>query len=55
MKFKRDVSGHFFIGSLFLGIGFGIYFNQIVVGISLGLGLGFIIKGIFMAITKKNS
>lgn len=35
-------SGVAFVGFLFLGIAFGMLYNQVAVGIMVGLGLGFI-------------
>lgn len=37
-----DRSGTAFVGFLFLGIAFGILYNQVAVGVMAGLGLGFI-------------
>ena len=37
-----DRSGVAFVGFLFLGIAFGMLYNQVAVGVMAGLGLGFI-------------
>ena len=44
-----DRAGVAFVGFLFLGIAFGLLYNQIAVGVMAGLGLGFIA----MAVLKK--
>lgn len=41
-----------FVGSLFIGIGLGIKYNQVAVGVMLGLGVGFLIMAIIRALQK---
>lgn len=40
---KEDAEGLSLAGSLLIGIGLGFYFDQIVPGVLLGLGIGFIL------------
>lgn len=51
MKFKRfkkdkDNTGLFIPAGLFIGMGFGMIFNQIPGGLLLGLGIGFLAMAI---------
>lgn len=48
-KRSEDRSGLFIPAGLFIGMGFGLIINQLVGGIFLGLGLGFL----GMAIARK--
>lgn len=43
---KRDLSGQIFIGCLFIGLGLGVLYQNLAVGTLLGIGSGFILKGI---------
>ena len=53
-KSKSDnVGGLFFVGSLMVGIGLGIYYNQTAVGALIGLGVGFILFGLVKLFMKK--
>lgn len=47
-----EIGGLAFIGSIMLGIGLGILFSQVVVGVLGGIGVGFIVMAIFRAIVK---
>ena len=50
---KSDtVGGLVFVGSLLIGIGLGIYFNQTATGMLVGLGVGFILFGLVKALMK---
>jgi len=52
-KSKSDtVGGFMFVGPLLIGIGLGIYYNQTVVGVLIGLGLGFILFGFAKVFVK---
>ncbi|MBU0953344.1 MAG: hypothetical protein KKA90_02910 [Nanoarchaeota archaeon] len=41
-KKEKVSSGTAFVGFLFLGLAFGILYNQVAVGVLVGLGLGFL-------------
>jgi len=49
---KNEVGGIAFVGSLFIGLGLGIKYNQAAVGVLLGLGIGFILMAILRAVQK---
>ena len=53
---KHDTSyeggGIAFVGSLFIGIGLGIKYNQVAVGVMLGLGVGFLLMAIIKSIQR---
>ena len=52
-KSKSDTAGEFvFVGPLLIGIGLGIYFNQVAVGALVGLGVGFILFGLVKVLMK---
>jgi len=52
-KSKSETIGEFvFVGPLMIGIGLGIYINQVAVGALVGLGVGFILFGIVKALMK---
>ena len=52
-KSKSDTIGELvFVGPLMIGIGLGIYINQVAVGALVGLGVGFILFGIVKALMK---
>ena len=36
-----------FLGCMFLGIGIGLYFGEAGIGVLIGLGVGFIIRGFY--------
>jgi len=45
-KLISDTAGGLvFVGSLMIGIGLGIFYNQTAVGTLVGLGVGFILFG----------
>jgi len=46
----ETVGGLFFVGSLMIGIGFGIYYNQTAIGALIGLGVGFVLFGLAKAL-----
>lgn len=53
-KKKKDKGGGLLLaGSLFLGMGFGFLFNQLLFGIFGGLGIGFILMYVSEFILKK--
>jgi len=46
-KLISDTAGGLvFVGSLMIGIGLGIFYNQTAVGTLVGLGVGFILFGL---------
>lgn len=49
---KNEVGGIAFVGSLFIGLGLGIKYNQAAVGVLLGLGIGFILMAILRSMHK---
>ncbi|MBU0498348.1 MAG: hypothetical protein KKG04_10410 [Candidatus Thermoplasmatota archaeon] len=50
---KADTAGGLvFIGSLLIGLGLGIYYNIMAVGLLVGLGVGFILFGLVKAFMK---
>lgn len=52
-KSKSETIGELvFVGPLMIGIGLGIYINQVAVGTLVGLGVGFILFGIVKALMK---
>lgn len=51
-KQQSTIVGVVFTGCLFIGLGLGIYFNQVAVGVLVGMGVGFIGMGIMWAITR---
>ena len=52
-KSKSDTIGELvFVGPLLIGIGLGIYYNQVAVGALVGLGVSFILFGIVKALIK---
>lgn len=52
-KSKSDsVGGLFFVGSLMVGIGLGIFYNNVAVGALVGLGVGFILFGLIKLFLK---
>ena len=55
-KTRSTVAGVVFVGCLFIGLALGILFNKTVVGLLLGLGIGFIAMGIIwtLMIEKRN-
>ena len=36
-----------FVGCMFLGIGIGLYFGEAGIGVLIGLGVGFIFRGLY--------
>ncbi len=51
-KVRSTVGGVVFVGCMFVGIGSGMYFNQLVVGLITGMGGGFILMGLTWALVK---
>jgi hypothetical protein len=45
-KQNKDISGQFFVGAILIGIGIGALAGNIWVGAVLGVGVGFILKGL---------
>ena len=53
-KTRATVGGIIFTGCMFIGLGLGFYFNNILVGLFLGMGTGFVAMGIAWALIKKD-
>jgi len=49
----ENIGGLFFVGSLMIGVGLGIYYNNTAVGALIGLGVGFILLGLAKIFIKK--
>jgi len=47
-------SNWIFVGCMFIGIAIGIYYNQVAVGTLLGMGVGFIARGLLYVNNEKN-
>lgn len=45
-KNGSSVSGLFFVGCMFIGVGMGFFFGNITVGALVGMGVGFLVMGI---------
>jgi hypothetical protein len=41
-KNNNRLGGAIFVGCMFIGMGIGMYFNRMTVGIMVGMGIGFI-------------
>ncbi len=50
---KSTVGGMVLVGCLMIGIGLGFYYQNIVVGLFIGLGVGFIGMAIAWALLKQ--
>jgi len=46
---KNKIAGTIFIGCMFIGMGIGMYFDKMTVGIMVGMGVGFIASAIVRA------
>lgn len=55
-KNGSSVSGLFFVGCMFIGVGMGFFFGNIPVGALIGMGIGFLVMGIIRVYfsTKKD-
>ena len=54
-KTRATVGGIIFTGCMFIGLGLGIYLHHTVVGLFLGIGVGFVAMGIAWAMVKKDT
>lgn len=52
-KKKEKIEDYLFVGALFVGLGLGIYFEQVAVGVLIGLGVGFLLRAIYYLLKKK--
>ena len=52
-KKVEDCTGLFIPGGLFIGMGFGFLYGQLVAGIFLGLGVGFALSAIAHMVVRK--
>ena len=55
-KFKKkedDIAGLGFVGCLFIGMGLGMYYGNIAIGVLIGLGVGFIVMALLKYFLKK--
>lgn len=48
-KNNNKIAGAIFIGCMFIGMGIGMYFGKITIGIMVGMGIGFIASAIARA------
>jgi hypothetical protein len=53
-KTRATVGGIIFTGCMFIGLGLGIYFHHTVVGLFIGMGVGFVAMGVAWALVKKD-
>ncbi len=51
----QDHSGTLFVGCIVLGLGIGLLLDHAGVGVLIGLGVGFIVMGLFKMITGVTS
>ncbi len=51
-KVKEDPTGLFIPSGLFIGLGIGFIYHEIVSGFLIGLGVGFLFMSIAKVITK---
>ena len=52
-KMGKQIGGIIFVGFMFLGMAFGWYIGRLVMGLFIGMGLGFIGMAIIMAAYDK--
>ena len=51
VKKEKDHRGYIFLACILIGLGLGILFNQTVVGVLIGVGVGFL--ALFIVKRKK--
>lgn len=51
-KQKQTVGGVLFTGCMFIGLGLGFYLDHIVVGLFIGMGVGFLAMALTWAFMK---
>ncbi len=49
---SSTIAGVVFVGCFLIGLGFGILYNLTVVGLFLGMGVGFVSMGVIWAYFK---
>ena len=52
MKTTSTIAGLVFVGSMFVGLGLGLYFHMTVIGLFIGMGVGFLGMGIVYALLR---
>lgn len=52
LKKNEDPSNYLFIGCLFIGMGIGFWFGNLVVWTLLGIGVGFLSRFLYKIVTK---
>ncbi len=55
-KFKKkedNIPGLGFVGCLFLGMGFGMFYGNVSIGVLIGLGVGFIVMAFLKYFLRK--
>ncbi len=52
-KNRGTIGGVVFIGCLFIGLALGMLYSKTVIGILLGLGIGFVAMGVIWAFYGK--
>lgn len=46
---KNKIAGAIFVGCMFIGMGVGMYFDKMTVGVLVGMGVGFLSSAIAKA------
>ncbi len=54
-KNLTQASNFIFTGCMFIGIAVGLYYNIVAIGTLIGIGTGFIFRGVINMKTEKNS
>lgn len=49
----QTIGGIVFVGFMMIGMGLGFYYNQLLPGIFIGMGAGFVAMGIIWALLHK--
>ena len=53
MKNSSAIGGVVFVGCMFIGLGLGMFYHHLVVGLMLGMGIGFVAMGVVWAIFRQ--
>lgn len=52
-KRKKSIGGMLIPAGLFIGLGLGFLFDQLIAYLFIGLGIGFVLAFLFMLLEKK--